>query len=205
MSDSIPIGTPVTKLRPTQMTVGLREVELKRRQWREAGEKDRAKLLRRHVIPTVIGPGKHPYIVDHHHFARALLDEKAGLVATYVLADLSHLARHEFWTFLDNSAWCHAYDEEGRRRELADIPRRLDRLADDPFRSLAGALIRAGGCAKSSRPFAEFLWADFLRHRVSARLVADDYAAAVEQAVKLSRREEARSLPGWCGGDPAGL
>ena len=38
MSDPIPIGVPLTDLRPTQMTVGFREVEIKRRQWREADE-----------------------------------------------------------------------------------------------------------------------------------------------------------------------
>jgi hypothetical protein len=43
MSDPIPIGVPVTDLRPTQMTVGFREVEIKRRQWREANDEARAK------------------------------------------------------------------------------------------------------------------------------------------------------------------
>ena len=205
MSDAIPIGIPITKLRPTQMTVGLREVEHKRQQWRDAGKKERAKLLRRHVLPGVIGPKAQPYIVDHHHFARALLEEDAGLVAVYILADLSHLPKHEFWTYLDNSAWCHAYDEHGKRRELSDIPKRLDKLADDPFRSLAGALIWAGGCAKSSKPFSEFLWADFLRHQVDAHLVAIDYGDAVRQALKLAKSDDAKSLPGWCGDNAEGL
>ena len=205
MSDAIPIGIPVTDLRPTQMTVGLREVKLKRRQWREATPKDRAHLLRRHVGPAVIGPRHRPYIVDHHHFARALLEEEAGLVAVFVLADLSHLPKRNFWTYLDNSAWCHAYDEQGRRRELGDIPKRLGKLADDPFRSLAGELIRRGGCAKSSKPFSEFLWADYLRHRLDCDLVLRDFEAAVEAALRLAKREEARSLPGWCGENDAGL
>ncbi len=56
MSDPIPIGVPLTDLRPTQMTVGFREVEIKRRQWREADEQARAKLLRRRVVPAVVGP-----------------------------------------------------------------------------------------------------------------------------------------------------
>lgn len=205
MSDALPIGVLVGELRPTQMTVGLREVEYKRREWREAGKKERAKLLRRHVLPAVMGPREQPFIVDHHHFARALLEEDAGLVAIYVLADLSHLPKGEFWTYLDNSAWCHAYDDHGKRRELNDIPKKLDKLADDPFRSLAGELIRQGGCAKSSKPFSEFLWADFFRHRIEHHLVGSDYDEAVQRALKLAKSDDAKSLPGWCGDNERGL
>jgi hypothetical protein len=39
-------------------------------------------------------------------------------------------------------------------------------LIDDPFRSLADELRRAGGFAKDTTPFSEFLWTDFLRRRV---------------------------------------
>lgn len=205
MSDAVPIGVSIANLRPTQLTVGFREVEYKRQQWRGAGKKERAKLLRRHVLPAVIGPKAQPYIVDHHHFARALLEEDAGLVAVYIVADLSHLPKPEFWTYLDNSAWCHAYDEHGKRRELSDIPKRLEKLADDPFRSLAGALIRAGGCAKSNKPFSEFLWADYLRHRIDAQVVAADYEEAVGKALRLAKSDDAKSLPGWCGDNERGL
>lgn len=204
MSRNLAIGIPITDLRPTQMTVGLREVELKRTAWRDADDKARTRLLRRHVIPAVLGPHDRPYIVDHHHFARALLEEKAGDVAVYVIDDLSHLPKAEFWAFLDNSAWCHAYDEKGRRCALDAIPKHLADLADDPYRSVAGALIREGSCAKSSRPFAEFLWADFLRRRIDHDLVADDFGKAMSKAIKLARSDEARSLPGWSGCDSSG-
>ncbi len=205
MSHAIPVGVRVSDLRPTQLTVGLREVEHKRLQWREAGKKERCALLRRHVLPAVIGPKSRPYIVDHHHFARALLEEKAVVVAIYVLEDLSHLPKGEFWTYLDNSAWCHAYDEHGKRRELSDIPARIGKLVDDPYRSLAGELIRQGGCAKSSRPFSEFLWADFLRHRIDRQIVETEYEGAVSQALQLAANKSAKSLPGWCGEGAGGL
>src|ERR1700728_2117574 len=108
MSHSLPIGVALSDLRPTQMTVGYREVELKRRQWRSANAEARVTLLRRHVVPAVLGPKGRHYIIDHHHFTRALLDEKAPFVAVYVLADLQGLGKSEFWTFLDNNDWCHA-------------------------------------------------------------------------------------------------
>ena len=47
-----------------------------------------------------------------------------------------------------------------------DIPKSIEDMADDPFRSLAGALRRKGGYAKDTTPFSEFLWADFLRRRI---------------------------------------
>ena len=205
MSDAVPIGIPVTELRPTQMTVGRREVEQKRQRWRQADPDERSHLLRRHVLPAVIGPRKRTYILDHHHFARALLEEDAGFIAVFVLSDLSRLPKHEFWTFLDNSAWCHAYDAEGRRRPLADIPRHLSKMADDPFRSLVGDLIRQGAIAKTDKPFAEFLWADFLRHRIGHKLATDDVDQAIAKALKLARSDKASSLPGWCGKNGSGL
>ena len=205
MSNNVPIGMQVKELRPTQMTVGYREIAAKRRRWADADEKERSHLLRRHIIPAVIGPKHRVYVVDHHHFARALLQEDVERVAVYVLADLSGLCKSEFWTFLDNSAWCHAYDADGKRRPLDNIPKTLADLADDPFRSLAGALIRRGGCAKSEKPFAEFLWADFLRRRLDRKQVEDDFDAAVEEALVLARKEGARCLPGWCGNGGEGL
>jgi hypothetical protein len=205
MPGLLPIGVPVVDLRPTQMTVGFREVEIKRRQWREADKEGRTRMLRSHVVPAVLGPKGRCYIVDHHHFTKALLDEKARVVAVYVVAELQDLAKEEFWTFLDNSDWCHAYDADGKRCELSAIPKRLTELADDPFRSLVGELIRAGGCAKSNTPFFEFLWADFLRRRVKKQLIEKDFGSALVGALDLAKSSAAKSLPGWCGTDPSAI
>ena len=196
-------GIAPDALRPTQMSIGYREVETKRSAWRKADDKQRIALLRSHIVPAVLGPKGHHYIVDHHHFARALLEEKAPYVGVYVLADLSHLAKSEFWTFLDNSDWCHAYDADGKRCALSDIPDSLTKLADDPFRSLVGELIRAGGCAKSDKPFFEFLWADFLRRRIKQALVKKDFGSALVKAIELAKSPDAKSLPGWSGANPS--
>ena len=67
---------PILSLRPTQMTVGMREVKEKRQRWREhKSKKKQAELLGKHMIPVVLGPDKRHYVVDHHHLARALHDE----------------------------------------------------------------------------------------------------------------------------------
>ena len=202
MANVLPIGVAPAELRPTQMSLGFREVDVKRRQWRDADDAHRAKILRRHVVPTVVGPKGRHFIVDHHHFTKAMIDENVALIAVFVVANLGDLGKNEFWTVLDNRAWCHAYDAKGQRRSLSDIPKSLTELADDPYRSLAGELIRAGGCAKNSVPFSEFLWADFLRRRIKVAFVATDFGGALVQALELARGLEAKSLPRWSGADP---
>jgi hypothetical protein len=192
----------IASLRPTQMTVGLHEVAAKRRQWREAKEGKRLQLLGRHAVPVVMGPKDRLYVVDHHHLARALLEEGETTMPVYVLSDLSHVDKDAFWTVLDNSGWCHAYDHKGRRCELADIPKSLGEMRDDPYRSLAGQLRRSGGFAKTDKPFSEFIWADFLRRRIGADVVEGDFASALVQALELARTDDARYLPGWCGVEP---
>ncbi|HTC05459.1 MAG TPA: ParB-like protein, partial [Xanthobacteraceae bacterium] len=88
-----PILVPVTiaELRPTQITVGLREVMEKRKKWRETGNKKSGKFLGEHMIPVILGPKKRHYVIDHHHLARALHDEGVKEVAVTVVADLSRL------------------------------------------------------------------------------------------------------------------
>src|SRR5215470_10804037 len=124
----------INDLRPTQITVGMREVAAKRQRWREIAAKEGGKFLGKHMIPVVLGPKGRHYVVDHHHLARALHEEGVKDVAVTLIAN----------------------------------------LVDDPFRSLAGELRRAGGFAKDTTPFSEFLWADFLRRRMKRKRVERD-------------------------------
>ena len=116
-----------------------------------------------------------------------------------VVANLSNLDRDAFWTVLDHRQWVHPYDAKGRRRAYEDIPQTVFDLADDPFRSVAGALRRVGGFAKDTTPFSEFLWADFLRRRMKRTMIEKDFSAALKTAMKLAKGPEAKYLPGWCG------
>ena len=100
---------------------------------------------------------------------------------------------------MDNRNWTHPYDEDGKRRDFSDIPKSVDALTDDPYRSLSGELRRAGGFAKDTTPFSEFLWADFLRRRIKKSLIQSDFAGAVEKALALAKSKDADFLPGWCG------
>ena len=41
---------------PTQITVGMREVEAKRKRWREEGDTKGAEFLGEHLISVILGP-----------------------------------------------------------------------------------------------------------------------------------------------------
>jgi hypothetical protein len=82
---------PLADIRPTQMTVGMRGVERKRKEWHEKGSKKDAEYLGRHMIPVVIGPKEHIYSIDHHHFAHAFHDEGVRNILANVVADLKQL------------------------------------------------------------------------------------------------------------------
>jgi hypothetical protein len=196
-----PVLTPVSilSLRPTQMTVGMNEVKEKRKRWREHKPKKRAELLGRRMIPVVVGPDKKNYVIDHHHLARALHDEGEKDVLVSVVADLTVVDKKAFLVVLDNHRWVYPYDAKGVRRHYDDLPKDVTGLKDDPFRSLAGELRRAGGFAKDTTPFSEFLWADFLRRRMSRKTVDNDFDKAIEQALSLGKSKDAIYLPGWCG------
>jgi hypothetical protein len=151
------------------------------------------------MIPVIMGPKDRYFVIDHHHLARALHDEGAKSVLVTVVAKLSRLEPDAFWFVLDCHNWMHPFDAEGRRRGYQDIPKSVKDLTDDPFRSLAGELRRIGGFAKDTAPFSEFLWADFLRRRMTRAKIEADFDEALEYALKLAKSEEADYLPGWCG------
>jgi hypothetical protein len=187
------------RLRPTQMSVGLAEVAAKRQEWAALSRKQRRETLQRQVFPAVLGPKQRHYIIDHHHLGLALIEEGVEQVWIALHDDLSWLAPEVFWRTMEFRAWAHPFDPGGRRREYRDMPRRLGDLQDDPYRSLAGRVRQAGGYAKSPAPFAEFLWADFLRARVGAGMLRREPRRALRAGLRLAKSAEARYLPGWSG------
>jgi len=192
-------STPLDELRPTQITVGMKEVEEKRRRWRDKHGVKAGEFLASHMIPVVLGPKGRRYVTDHHHLARALHEEGVKQVATTVVLDLSRLELEAFWVVLDNRGLMHPFDAQGRRQAYGDIPRSIEALVDDPYRSLAGELRRGGGYAKDTTPFSEFLWADFLRRRIARKDIEKHFEEALKRALKLAKSGDADYLPGWCG------
>jgi len=196
-----PILKPVAiaELRPTQITVGKREVAIKRKAWRDRDGKKEREFLSRHMIPAVRGLKDRYYVIDHHHLALALHEEGVKDVLVTTVANLSKLEPAIFWAVMDARGWVHPFDDKGKRHEYDDIPKFLDGLLDDPFRSLAGELRRIGGFSKETIPFSEFQWADFLRRHIKRTLVEKQFTRALEKAMALAKSPDAEYLPGWCG------
>ncbi len=187
------------ELRPTQISVGFREVAQKRKELAKLKPKERQEKMCEQLFPVVKGLEGKYFILDHHHEALAMLKEGAKRIQAGLVEDLSHLSEHEFWTYLDHLSWIHVYDAKGRKRTARDIPLRVEGMVDDPYRSFAGDVRNAGGFSKPPEPFQEFLWANFFRVRVPAKPLKRDWDKAVLNALDLARSKEAQHIPGWCG------
>ena len=191
-------ATKIVDLRPTQLTVGMREVRAKRLAWRQRQVGQFEQYLSAHMVPAIAGPGGKRYLIDHHHLTLALLKEGVESVFVSLVADFSRLDEDSFWNLMDFRGWTHPFDAKGRRQSWKKLPRSVDRLEDDPYRSLAGELRNIGGFAKDSTPFSEFVWADFFRRRIEVKQLEDHFEEALAKALELARSPEADYLPGWC-------
>jgi hypothetical protein len=189
----------IKSLCPTQLTVGLLEVEAKRKRLAALAPKEQDEFLADHPMPVVIGPGKKLYITDHHHLARAAFDLKIQTACFEVDEDLSSMAQDKFWVEMDKQSWVHPLDHNGVRHRYEAIPKTLDKLVDDVYRSIAGFVRDAGGFDKTHTAFAEFIWADFFRRNNPIEDVTEDFKGAVKRGVELARGPLAKRIPGFTG------
>lgn len=192
---------PLKQLRPTQMTVGFKLVEKKRRELTKMTPKKRESAFEASFFPAVRGPGDRFYILDHHHEAVALLQEGADQVWVGLAKDLSALDPPAFWTFLDHYSWVHCYDAKGRRQPFDQIPNDFTKLEDDPYRSFADDIKCQGGFAKPDEPFLDFLWANYFRSHISSHVLKTDPKKALSKGIALARDKSSCHLPGWSGHD----
>jgi len=183
-------------LHPTQLTVGMREVHDKMKRLQHMQPHEQQEFMRAHLIPAVLGPQQRLYITDHHHLGRAAYEADVKTGFFEVQADLSALDMDAFWAEMEKSAWVHPLDEFGVRHHFSSIPNHLEKLKDDPYRSLAGFVRNAGGYEKTHAAFAEFLWADFFRRHIEAEDLHHKFDSAVERAIALAQSEIASTLPG---------
>ena len=100
---------------------------------------------------------------------------------------------------MEHHQWVHPYDSNGVRNDFDVIPRDLNQLQDDIYRSLAGELRHAGGYSKDVTPYSEYLWANFLRARITEELALSDFEQALRKALTLAHQQDAHYLPGWSG------
>ena len=193
------ISAKLDRLRPTQITVGYREVQAKRKHWESLDKNARAEAINSHWFPAVLGPGNEYFIVDHHHLGLALLEEGETDARIMLLKDLSWLDTEIFWRMMEHNQWAHPYGDDGKRCDYSSLPSTLTKLKDDPYRSLAGKMRTEGGYAKDATPFSEFLWADYLRPHIAQAVILDNFDKALHDALALAHEQDARYLPGWSG------
>jgi hypothetical protein len=191
----------LTRLRPTQLTIGLLEVEHKRSRLRQL-EKRPSELVAYILempIRVVLGPADRAYVIDHHHLGLALIDEHFETAPMAITADFSHLPAKRFWKRMHADHYLHLVSAKGVTKPLRSLPKDLRKLKDDPYRSLAGFVRTAGGYTKTEAPFAEFQWADFFRARIKAKSLRKRFERCVREAVRMAKSKDAAGLPGWVG------
>ncbi len=186
----------VDTLRPTQITVSMAGVEAKRARLRTARQRRLEDFLTWYVIPAVLGPQNEVFVIDLLDVARALYEEAVDVCYVSVERDLSRMRPEAFWVALERVGWANPIDEHGRRRGYSAIPRQLDALKDDPYRTLVASL-RELDDIECKTVKAEFLWANFLRGRVPPDLLQAKYAEALQLGHTLVRSPAARHVPGW--------
>jgi hypothetical protein len=189
----------IKALCPTQLTVGLIEVEVKRRRLEALSPVDRESFLEAHPMPVVIGPAGKLYITDHHHLARAAFDARVKEACFQIEADYSSLRPDKFWHAMNKQSWVHPLDQNGVRHRYEHIPGDVSKLVDDVYRSLAGFVRDAGGFMKTTAAFAEFIWADYFRRNIAIEDVRADFGAAVRHAKRLAKSPFAKRIPGYKG------
>lgn len=186
-------------LHPTQFAVGTKEVEMRAAKIRAMDAHDLEKYLRKHVAPIVIGPRGVPYLLDHQHLARVLLQSGASkFLYAEVKENWSGLSEPEFWTRMEAHHWVYLYDETGKGPlDPTNLPPTIAAMRDDPYRSLAWLVRKRGGYVDTSAPYADFQWADFFRARIQLGSDTNAWAQAESEGSKLAHSAAAQPLPGY--------
>jgi len=198
---SMPKSAKILSLRPTQFAVGMLEVDEKIDAVKNLSKGKLRKYVKDNPVPVVISPHGELYIVDHHHFLSVCYHLGLRKVRVEVTKDLSKskmsYAAFWRWMFKHRSAYPFCQFGEGPRKALY-LPRDIRGLADDPYRSLAWFVRKAGGFDNSDKNFAEFKWANFFRERkLLDRHGPRGLPKALLQAAKLAQSPAAKGLPGY--------
>jgi hypothetical protein len=191
----------ISRLRPTQLTVGMLEVKRKRKRLRTLEKKpaEIVEFILQMPIRVVLGPKSQAYVIDHHHLALALSKEDFKTAPMHIEADFSHLSPRSFWKRMKADNYLHLFNSRGKRKRRNSLPKTLRQLKDDPYRSLAGFVRAAGGFEKTPAPFAEFAWANFFRRRIECESIREDLKKTVNECVGLAASAQAADLPGFVG------
>jgi hypothetical protein len=200
----------LTKLRPLQGALGMKQVTYMKNRIADHPKHARRRL-EEDPIKVVAGVGGQLFIIDHHHTAEAWLGAKTEWVANALCKIVNSekglppefKTEDEFWAALKSADLVRLKNESGVEVDTSQLPKTLEAMTDDPYRSLAWFVRHKGGFCKSPREFAEFAWADWFRSKSLTleiqNLPSDpnDKNATVDEAVEMAHSSEAESLPGY--------
>ncbi len=190
---------PIKLLHPTQIALGFREVALRADRIAAMKPQKLEKYMRERIAPVVIGPQGRPYLLDHHHLAKALLVAGASTELYAVIREnWATLDDTEFWKRMQAKQWVYLLDEKGQGPIApATLPVSVADMRDDPYRSLAWAVRERNGYRDTGALFADLLWANFLRTRVKTPPEGDTFEKAIQEALGLVHAAAAAALPGY--------
>ena len=183
-----------TKLiKPTQAVVGHEDLKLRKKKIDKQYSKGTLKsYLDQRTAPAIIAPSGHAYILDRHHLSKALSEsfvpdsEKKILIK--IKENLSSLSQEAFINMMKENNWVYL-KKLAKPIEFDELPQSLDKMIDDPYRTLAGLARELGAYKKTQTPFLEFYWADLYREEIklSETMTAEDWRRKTQEALKLSR------------------
>ena len=191
----------VLDLKPTQFAVGMLEVDEKLAEVRKFNKRALKKYIEDNPVPVVVAPTGEHYVVDKHHFLCVCYHLGVKKVRFEITKDLSgkRMSYAAFWKWMFRNGRAYPYCQfgEGPRAALY-LPRDIRGLADDPYRSLAWFVRKAGAFENSERNFAEFKWANFFRKRgLLEKFGAGGMQKALLKAAELAQSPAAKRLPGY--------
>lgn len=189
----------IDALHPTQGGVGQIQVDETQATLAGMSAKQLDKLMKKKEIPVVIAPDGSYWLVDRHHLTKALWQQGVKDARVKVIGRLQDKAN--FWSQMQNNHWAWLKDEKGQPLTPEQLPTRIDKLPDYPYRTLAGLLQNAGYFRKDKQVyFVEFAWASWLGKQMQWMPVDNsNLAARLQQAKRLACGSDASDLPGYPG------
>lgn len=190
----------INKLYPTQDSFGSLSISHKVKHIENAWSKGKFnQYLNKKKTPSIIGPHQRIYILDRHHTAIAILKsdipkEQKNLLIQ-IIHDWSKYNMDEF----EEKMISHHYLWIEKNSSFKTLPKSVEDLIDNPYRSLAWKVRKMGGFKKVEKPFLEFYWSDFFRANgiILNSSNEADILKVLSKAMKLARSHKAKDNPGF--------
>ncbi|MEB3264411.1 MAG: ParB-like protein [Synechococcus sp.] len=193
---------PIASLRPTQLCVGLAEVQRRQADFARDSLEARLSYLRAKPVPLVRNGAGLLWMVDRHHRLSGLFALDPSAVAFgYVALEVDSSDQDVTLAELHRRGWLYLYNGRGNGPLAPSVlPSHLGGLEDDPYRSLVWKLKQEGVIAPAPLiPFHEFRWGAWLRRRSLPPFSSLRLEPALPGARALARSSAASHLAGWRG------